>query len=125
MVGPDFLGRHLRRVHGISRPWADRGGRPRDSRADGTQVLTTQIALQASWVGSGTLAALTSAMLPENIAGMEFALTSLFIVLGWEAFAQHRDFSLVFAGGHVGQADAGGCDGSAGYLYDFPAAIQY
>ena len=40
-----------------------------DSRADGTQVLTTQIALQASWVGSGTLAALTSAMLPENIAG--------------------------------------------------------
>ena len=52
---PDFLGRHLRRVHGVSRPWADRGGRPHDSRADGTQVLTTQIALQALWVSSGTL----------------------------------------------------------------------
>ncbi|MDK4281706.1 AzlC family ABC transporter permease [Corynebacterium propinquum] len=79
--------------------YAISAARPHDSRADGTQVLTTQIALQASWVGSGTLAALTSAMVPENIAGMEFALTSLFIVLGWEAFAQHPDFSLVFAAG--------------------------
>lgn len=55
VVGPDFLGRHLCRVHGVSHPWADRGGRPHDSRADGTQVLTTQIALQALWVSSGTL----------------------------------------------------------------------
>ena len=67
--------------------YAISAARPHDSRADGTQVLTTQIALQASWVGSGTLAALTSAMVPVIIAGMEFALPSLFIVLGWEAFA--------------------------------------
>ena len=32
VVGPDFLGRHLRRVHGVSRPWADRGGRRPDFR---------------------------------------------------------------------------------------------
>lgn len=35
--------------------YAISAARPPDSRADGTQVLTTQIALQALWVGSGTL----------------------------------------------------------------------
>lgn len=36
-----------------------------------------------------------------------------------------RGSPLVGTLAHVGQADAGGCDGNAGYLYDFPAAIQY
>lgn len=79
--------------------YAITAARPQDAPVDGTQLLAGQIALQSSWVGSGTFAAITSAALPDSIEGMDFALTALFIVLAWEAFNNHRDYSLLLVSG--------------------------
>lgn len=66
----------------------------------GAKVLTVQILCQLLWVIPGTIAALIGQALPDNIRGMEFALTALFVVLAWESFKANRDYSLpIIAGG--------------------------
>lgn len=67
---------------------------PRGTRLSGTRILTIQILCQLLWIGSGLIGALTGAVVPPNIQGMEFALTALFVVLAWESFKNNQDFSL-------------------------------
>ncbi|MBF4480281.1 4-azaleucine resistance probable transporter AzlC [Rhodococcus rhodochrous J3] len=57
----------------------------------GTRILTVQVLCQLMWVVSGTVGALIGAVLPEGLAGLEFALTALFAVLALDAFRANRD----------------------------------
>ena len=57
----------------------------------GTRILTVQVLCQLMWVVSGTVGALIGAVLPEGLAGLEFALTALFAVLAIDAFRANRD----------------------------------
>ena len=61
----------------------------------GTQLLVMQVMCQLLWVLSGTAGALFGHAIPQSIEGMEFALTSLFVVLAWESFGANKDFSLI------------------------------
>ena len=60
----------------------------------GTRVLTIQILCQALWVIPGIIGALVGQVLPDDLKGMDFALTALFVVLAWEAFKNNKDYSL-------------------------------
>ncbi|MEK0372956.1 AzlC family ABC transporter permease [Corynebacterium mastitidis] len=60
----------------------------------GARVLTIQALCQALWVLPGVVGALVGRVIPPDVTGMEFALTALFIVLGWEAFRNNRDVFL-------------------------------
>ncbi|MDO4909150.1 MAG: AzlC family ABC transporter permease [Corynebacterium sp.] len=63
------------------------GSEAKDSSAwTGRRVLFLHIALQASWVIPGIIGALFGTALPDSVRGMDFALTALFAVLGYEAF---------------------------------------
>ncbi|WP_094979818.1 AzlC family ABC transporter permease [Rhodococcus pyridinivorans] len=57
----------------------------------GTRILTVQVLCQLIWVVSGTIGALIGAVLPDGLAGLEFALTALFAVLAIDAFRANRD----------------------------------
>lgn len=57
----------------------------------GTRILTVQVLCQLMWVVSGTVGALIGAVLPEGLAGLEFALTALFAVLALDAFRANHD----------------------------------
>lgn len=57
----------------------------------GTRILTVQVHCQLMWVVSGTIGALIGAVLPDGLAGLEFALTALFAVLAIDAFRANRD----------------------------------
>ncbi|WP_016933209.1 AzlC family ABC transporter permease [Rhodococcus sp. R1101] len=57
----------------------------------GTRILTVQVICQLMWVVSGTIGALIGAVLPDGLAGLEFALTALFAVLAIDAFRANRD----------------------------------
>ncbi|WP_064256434.1 AzlC family ABC transporter permease [Rhodococcus sp. D-6] len=57
----------------------------------GTRILTVQVLCQLMWVVSGTIGALIGAVLPDGLAGLEFALTALFAVLAIDAFRSNRD----------------------------------
>ena len=57
----------------------------------GTRILTVQVLCQVMWVVSSTVGALIGAVLPEGLAGLEFALTALFAVLAIDAFRANRD----------------------------------
>ncbi|SDS71542.1 AzlC family ABC transporter permease [Corynebacterium timonense] len=65
----------------------------------GTWLLTTQIMCQAIWVASSTAGAVTGRALPEDLEGLGFALTALFVVLAYEAFLASRDLSPVLLAG--------------------------
>ncbi|MBP3088251.1 branched-chain amino acid ABC transporter permease [Corynebacterium sp. sy017] len=66
-----------------------------EKQLSGRQILTIVIWCQLLWVVSGIFGALCGAFLPADIKGMDFALTALFAVLAWEAFAAHKDLSLI------------------------------
>ncbi|WJY69136.1 AzlC family ABC transporter permease [Corynebacterium auris] len=68
----------------------------------GTWLLTTQIMCQAIWVASSTLGAVSGRALPEDLEGLGFALTALFVVLAYEAFVSSRDISAVLIAGGIG-----------------------
>ncbi|MGU3498076.1 AzlC family ABC transporter permease [Mycobacterium sp. C31M] len=56
------------------------------------QILAMQCGLHATWTVSAAAGGLLGAALPiERLAGLEFALTALFIVLAIEAYRQHPD----------------------------------
>ncbi|WP_455900972.1 AzlC family ABC transporter permease [Rhodococcus gordoniae] len=57
----------------------------------GTRILTVQVLCQLMWVVSGTIGALIGAVLPDGLAGLEFALTALFAVPAIDAFRANRD----------------------------------
>jgi Predicted branched-chain amino acid permease (azaleucine resistance) len=77
----------------VSARASDRGG------MSGVRVLTIQVACQLLWVIPGIVGALVGQVLPDDLRGMEFALTSLFMVLAWEAFRANRDYSLPLTAG--------------------------
>lgn len=68
----------------------------------GARVLTIQLLCQTLWVVPGIVGALAGRVIPEGVRGMEFALTALFIVLAYEAFAASRDISAVLIAAGIG-----------------------
>lgn len=60
----------------------------------GDYVVTIHVFCQFMWMFFGILGAVAGAALPDDIKGMEFALTALFVVLAMESFHATRDFSL-------------------------------
>lgn len=75
---------------------------PRGTQLTGARVLAVQVFCQLLWVVSGTVGALTGAVVPSDIKGMEFALVALFVVLAWESFKNNQDFSLPLISGGLG-----------------------
>lgn len=75
-------------------------------RISGTRVLTIQLTCQLLWVIPGIIGAVAGQAVPDNVQGMEFALTALFVVLAWESFTNSRDLSLplIAAGLAIGSA---------------------
>jgi 4-azaleucine resistance transporter AzlC len=54
------------------------------------RILWTQAFVHLFWAGSVTLGALGGSLVPR-VAGLEFAVTALFVVLGIDAFRARRD----------------------------------
>ncbi|WP_448851891.1 AzlC family ABC transporter permease [Corynebacterium sp. 335C] len=66
----------------------------RGVRPSGPRTLTVQILCQLLWVVPGILGALLGTAIPDDVRGVDFALTALFAVLAVDAFRSHRDWSL-------------------------------
>lgn len=62
-------------------------------RPTGPRILTIVALVNVIWLLSGIAGALVGNVIPDNIEGFEFALTSLFAVLAYEAFQSSRDLS--------------------------------
>lgn len=81
-------------VYAITSPFGadgvDRDGRP----VSGARLSTITFFCQSAWVFSGVLGALFGSAVQIELEGLDFALTALFVVLAYEAFANNRDFSL-------------------------------
>lgn len=67
-----------------------------------TRLLTISLFCQLSWVLSGVAGALGGSAVIIEWAGLDFALTALFVVLAAEAFRNNRDFSLPLLAGALG-----------------------
>lgn len=65
-------------------------GRP-PATFSSARILWTQAFLQSYWVLGGILGGLLSFWLPRDIAGLQFTLTALFVVLAIDAFRVTRD----------------------------------
>lgn len=63
-------------------------------KISGVRVLSIQVVCQLLWVIPGIIGSLMGGVLPEDLRGMDFALTALFVVLAWEAFKNNQDYSL-------------------------------
>ncbi|MEU4157281.1 AzlC family ABC transporter permease [Actinoplanes sp. NPDC026670] len=51
----------------------------------GRRIIGLQLFLHLYWVTGGTVGALLGSLIPDRIAGLDFALTALFVVLAVEA----------------------------------------
>lgn len=67
----------------------------------GTWLVTIQATCQILWVTAGIVGALTGVLIPADLLGLNFALTALFVVLAYEAFAASRDISSVLIAGLI------------------------
>ena len=56
------------------------------------RILALQAFVQAYWVGSVTVGALTGALIPARVVGLGFAVTGLFLGLGLDALRTLRDW---------------------------------
>lgn len=56
-----------------------------------TRMVTGQLMMQAYWVGGGLLGVLVAHRLPGPIAGFEFALAALFVVMTLDAVRSRRE----------------------------------
>ena len=62
------------------------------------RILGVQLLFHACWVGAATVGALAASVLPlDRLAGVEFALTALFIVLAIDAYRNRPDRTTVLA----------------------------
>lgn len=59
-------------------------------RWSGTRILTTQIALQASWVAGTAMGGLAGQLIPPAVKGLDFTVTALFVVLAMDAYKVRR-----------------------------------
>ncbi len=57
----------------------------------GRRILWLQVFLQAYWVTGATVGALLGGLIPTHLAGLDFALTGLFVVLAIDACRAGRD----------------------------------
>ena len=55
------------------------------------RILWLQGFVHVFWVGGVTSGALVGTLVPAAVAGLDFAVTALFVVLGIDAFRAHRD----------------------------------
>lgn len=70
--------------------WAMTSG-PEAATWSGRRILWLQGTFHAGWVLSVTIGALAGALIPTSIPGLDFALTSFFLVLAMEAFRVRRE----------------------------------
>lgn len=57
----------------------------------GARILWLQGFCQFYWVGGATVGALAGSLVPSGLAGLDFALTALFVVLVIDAYRAQRD----------------------------------
>lgn len=57
----------------------------------GRRIVWLQVLCQVYWAGGATAGALVGTVLPFELAGLDFALTALFVVLAVDAFRERRD----------------------------------
>jgi 4-azaleucine resistance transporter AzlC len=69
--------------------------RPEARTWSSAQILWMQAFVHVFWVGSVTLGALGGSLVPPGVAGLDFAVTALFVVLGIDAFRARRDVPAV------------------------------
>jgi 4-azaleucine resistance transporter AzlC len=55
------------------------------------RIVWVQAFVQVFWVGSVTVGALCGTLIPAGLAGLDFAVTALFVVLGIDAFRARHD----------------------------------
>ncbi|MET9773217.1 AzlC family ABC transporter permease [Streptomyces sp. NPDC006367] len=55
-----------------------------EAAANGRRVTLIQLLSHAYWIGGSLAGALASTALPDEVSGVEFALTALFVVLAWD-----------------------------------------
>lgn len=60
----------------------------------GRVIVYSQLYLHAYWIGGAMLGATAAQWIPENIVGLDFALTALFVVLSIEAIRAQRGFAV-------------------------------
>jgi 4-azaleucine resistance transporter AzlC len=65
--------------------------RPEAATWSRARILWLQAFVHLFWVGSVTLGALGGSLIPSDVAGLDFAVTALFVVLGIDAFRARRD----------------------------------
>jgi 4-azaleucine resistance transporter AzlC len=65
--------------------------RPEAQTWSRARILWLQAFVHIFWVGSVTLGALGGTLIPQGVAGLDFAVTALFVVLGIDAFRARRD----------------------------------
>ena len=70
--------------------WAMTSG-PEVETWTGKRIVAVQATFHAGWVASVTLGAAAGNLIPGDIAGLDFALTSFFLVLAMEAFRVRRE----------------------------------
>ncbi|MGN6692611.1 MAG: AzlC family ABC transporter permease [Aquihabitans sp.] len=65
---------------------------PEAQRWSSRQIIGVQVFFQVCWVGGATLGALAGSVLPlDELDGLDFALTALFVVLAIEAYRDRPD----------------------------------
>lgn len=69
---------------------------PQTQRWRAARILAIQGGFHLAWVASVTVGALTGALVPDWIVGLDFALTALFVVLGIDAARARRDLPAPF-----------------------------
>lgn len=58
------------------------------------RILAIQASFQINWIASVTVGALGGTLIPEEIIGLDFALTAFFLVLGIDAYRIRRSVPL-------------------------------
>lgn len=65
--------------------------RPEAQTWSRARILWMQGSVHLFWVGSVTVGALGGTLVPAGVAGLDFTVTALFVVLGIDAFRARRD----------------------------------
>lgn len=60
----------------------------------GTRILALQSTFHLAWVSSVTIGGLAGNLIPESVVGLDFAMSSFFLVLAMEAFLVRRSVPL-------------------------------
>ncbi|GAB3821049.1 AzlC family ABC transporter permease [Tessaracoccus terricola] len=60
----------------------------------GTRILALQSTFHLAWVSSVTIGGLAGNLIPDSVVGLDFAMSSFFLVLAMEAFLVRRSVPL-------------------------------